>query len=255
MYADGISINTTAAMHQPYALDLGYGLPTPNFGLSYFNPVRLTRLVTELDTAGFRINIHAIGDRGITESLNAIEQAQLAIRGKTPQKRHLLTHVEFSAPRDFARFRLLNVTADIQVAGRWTMPGHHSEFETSLLGAERMNRQMPLASLHSAGARITLSSDWDVSDLNPFAGMQHALTRGVQSLPTLHDVIKAYTLNAAYALAQDDKVGSLKVGKIADLTIVDRNLFAIPTEDIGGTQVLYTLVDGDVVYQRKRETH
>jgi predicted amidohydrolase YtcJ len=86
-----------------------------------------------------------------------------------------------------------------------------------MIGVARSNNIVPLKSLHNAGARLTLSSDWDVSSLSPFVGMEHALTRAPQELPNVETVVKAYTIKGAYTMRQEDKTGSLEVGKYADL--------------------------------------
>lgn len=239
VYSDGITINTTAALLEPY--DKVVGEIGSNNGLNYFSEERLKKYIAELDPYGFDFHIHAIGDRGIRESLNAIEASQV-------QGRHRITHLEIVKPADYPRFKQLNVTADMQVAGDFTQPdnwGHSHE----LIG-DRSSPTVPLKDLYDAGARITLSSDWDVSELNPFLGMQNALTRSPQALPNLHEIIKAYTINAAYVMRQEDVTGSLEVGKDADLIILDRNLFEEKSKNISLTRVDLTMLKGNVVYER-----
>ncbi len=249
-YDDGISINTTAALLQPYLRDLGVGLET-DLGLNYFTEDRLTAYIAGLEFAGFDAHIHAIGDRGVHEALNAIEGAALLNGSLRDGRRHRVTHVELVAANDVPRFALLGVIADAQVAGDFTLPQNVDQFEIDLLGPERLADRIPLRSLHDAGATITLSSDWDVSSLSPFVGMQNALERGAQSMPDLASVIEAYTLNAAFALRQEHLVGSLAVGKRADVTIVDRDLFTTPTRRLRRTKVNMTIVDGEIVYRRR----
>ena len=94
-----------------------------------------------------------------------------------------------------------------------------------------------------------MGSDWDVSDLNPFVGLQNAVTRAPQNL-TLAEVIKAYTINAAYVMRQENRVGTIAVGKEADLIILDRNIFEVPVGQIGQTMVLGTYLQGELVYER-----
>lgn len=238
VYSDGILINTTAAMLEPYRETLG-AIPSAD-GLNYFTEARLAEYVRDLEPTGFDFFIHAIGDRGVREALNALEAAA------TPAGRHRLTHLEVVDPADFSRFAALNVTADAQVAGTFTQPDHWHENE--LLIGDRASPLVPIQSLHEAGARLTLSSDWDVSTLNPFIGMQNALTRAPQQLPDLATVIAAYTRNAAYTMRQEDRVGTLAVGKEADLVVLDRNLFEIPVTSIAETQVVMTFLAGKRVY-------
>ncbi len=240
VYSDGILINTTAAMLDNYVETLGE-IPNKR-GLNYFSVNRLKKYITALDPIGFDFHIHAIGDRGVNESLNAITQAQ------SGNRRHRITHLEVVKPSDYVRFAENNITADVQVAGDFTQPSHWDE-NRPLIG-DRANNLVPLKSLFDAGARVTLSSDWDVSSLNPFVGIQNSLTRSPQNLPDLKAALKAYTLNAAYALNQEDKTGSIEVGKYADFIQLDRNLFEIPVNTISNTQVLKTYLNGELVYSR-----
>jgi predicted amidohydrolase YtcJ len=240
VYDDGILINSTAAMLEPYLETLGE-IPSKN-GINYFSQERLTRYIKELGAIGFDFHIHTIGDRGVREALNAIEA------GQQDSGRHRLTHLEIVNPTDYKRFKELNVTADMQVAGDFAQPNHWQE--NDFLIGERAKPLIPLKDLYEAGARITLSSDWDVSTLNPFVGMQNALTRVPQNLNDLGAVIKAYTLNAAYVMRQEQRVGSLEVGKHADLIVLNQNIFKIPVKNINKTKVLMTFLDGEVVYER-----
>ncbi|HNL07177.1 MAG TPA: amidohydrolase, partial [Chitinophagales bacterium] len=210
VYADGIIHNTTAAMHDDYLVDY-FGEATNN-GLNYFAPDRLAQYIAELEDVGFDFHIHALGNRGVHEALNAI-----AIGG-TANGRHRLTHVEYVDPEDYGRFAQLNVTADAQVVGDFTQPAHWHDNDY-LVGAALANNIIPLKAFKQANARITLSSDWDVSDLNPFVGIQNAVTRSPQEL-SLEDALKAYTINAAYVMRQEDIVGSLEVGKEADFIVL-----------------------------------
>jgi predicted amidohydrolase YtcJ len=240
VYSDGILINSTAAMLDNYRETLG-DIPSKN-GLNYFSEARLKKYISALEPFGFDFHIHAIGDRGVNESLNAIAQAQ---KGKG---RHRITHLEVVQPTDYARFAKYNITADVQVAGDFTQPEHWGE-NTALIGDKAKNL-IPLKALYDAGARVTLSSDWDVSALNPFIGIQNALTRSPQQLPHLKAALKAYTLNPAYALHQEDKTGSLEVGKYADFIQLDRNIFEIPVTEINQTTVLKTYLEGELVFSQ-----
>lgn len=238
LYSDGIVHNTTSAMHDDFLVDY-YGRSTNN-GLNYFTESRIANYISELEETGFDFHIHAIGNRGVHEALNAIETAGSS-RG-----RHRLTHVEYVDPTDYPRFAQLQVTADAQVAGEFTQPDnwHDNDY---LLHASLNESIIPLKDLSDNGARITLSSDWDVSELNPFVGLQNAVTRAPQAL-SLGEAIRAYTLNGAYVMRHEDRVGSIEVGKLADLIILDQNLFEVPVERISETQVTATYLAGERIY-------
>lgn len=239
-YMDGILVNTTAAMHEPYLenwLELD-----GNRGLNYFTQARLEKYIKALEPTGFDFNIHGIGDRGIHEALNAIENAS------NGQARHRITHLEVVDPADLPRFAKLNVIADAQVAGDFTDPSHWPD-TIPLIGAERAQDLVPIRSLADNQTTLTLSSDWNVSPFNPFIGLSNAVSRQPQAI-SLAQAIEAYTLNSAYAMRQEQRVGSIEVGKLADLVVIDRDLFEASVNEIRNTQVVMTLLDGEIIYQR-----
>jgi len=240
LYADGIIINTTSAMLDDYLIDIFY-LPTNN-GLNYVTQSRTAQYIAALEPIGFDFHIHTIGNRGVNQALNAIEQSG------TSAGRHRLTHIEYVSPSDYARFSQLNVTADAQVAGDFTKPENWNENDV-FVGSALNSNIIPIKSLNQANARITLSSDWDVSALNPFVGIQNAVTRVPQEL-SLADAIKGYTINAAYVMRQEDKVGSLEAGKEADFIILSQNIFDVQPNQINQTQVLETYLKGEFIYFR-----
>ncbi|MGB0861684.1 MAG: amidohydrolase family protein, partial [Saprospiraceae bacterium] len=237
LYSDGIIHSTTAAMHDDYLVDI-FGMSTNN-GLNYFTKDRIAHYIAELESTGFDFHIHALGNRAVSESLDAIEQSG------TSNGRHRLTHVEYVRPVDYPRFAALNVTADAQVAGDFTQPQYWSDND-HLVGSAVADNIMPIKSLAAENARITLSSDWDVSTVNPFVGLQNAVTRSPQEL-TLAAAIEAYTINAAYVMRQENIVGTLEVDKEADFIVLDRNLFEIQSTDINKTKVVDTYLKGKKV--------
>ncbi|MFT5618099.1 MAG: putative amidohydrolase YtcJ [Arenicella sp.] len=240
LYSDGITINTTAAMANDYLIDV-FKLPTNN-GVNYVSQNRISKYITALEPTGFDFHIHAIGNRGVNEALNAIEQ------NSNGNGRHRLTHVEYVLPSDYSRFKELNVTADAQVAGDFTKPKNWHEND-DFIEATLNNAIIPIKSLQRANARITLSSDWDVSTLNPFVGIQNAITRKPQEL-SLENAIKTYTINAAYVMRQETKVGSLEVGKEADFIVLSQNLFEVRPSQISKTKVLETYLKGELIYEK-----
>ncbi|MEQ1566815.1 MAG: amidohydrolase, partial [Myxococcota bacterium] len=241
VYSDGIVWLTTGALLDPYVGPTFAG----ETGLTYFDQPRLTRYVTELERVGFDFHVHAIGDRGVHQALNAIE-ASRAVNGELGA-RHRLTHLEWVAPADVERFAPLGVAADFQLAGAWTRPQnlHDNDF---LVGAERVDeRAYRVRDLYDAGARVVLSSDYDVGPMSPFASMNAALTRGDQSLPSVDAALRAMTIDAAYVLGHEHLVGSLEVGKRADFVVVDRDVYT--TTDLAATRVWWTVVDGVEVFR------
>jgi predicted amidohydrolase YtcJ len=243
LYSDGLTFNTTAALKEPYVKDLGFTFG--HKGLNYIDEKRMTHFMTELEKVGYDFHVHAIGDRAISETLNAIEGARKA--NGDLGARHRITHLEIVDPKDIPRFKKLNTIADMQVVGEFAQPNHWHDND-EFIGKERSNVQIPLRSIWDTGAKVTLSSDYDVSSLNPLDGIQNAVTRKPQALPNVEEAVKCYTINAAYVMRQEDKTGSLEVGKYADLIILDRDIFTIPVNTISKAKVELTLLGGKEVY-------
>ena len=250
LYDDGITLNGTAAMLEPYersflkqVAPLGLGSKD---GINYFEQGRLDRYTTELEKVGFDMHIHVLGDRGTHEALNAIETA-IEINGPDIDRRHRLTHLELVDEGDIPRFADLGVIADMQVSGNWTKPEAWS-YNEQFIG-DRGDNFIPLRSIYDTGAKVTLSSDWDVSTMDPLVGIEHSLTRDPQSLPDLAAAIRAYTLTPAYTLRQEATTGSIEVGKAADLVVLDANLFEVPVDQISNASVVLTYFDGEEVYR------
>lgn len=240
LYSDGITVNTTAAMKADYKIDL-FEL-AENKGLNYVDQNRIEKYISALEPIGFDFHIHAIGNRGVSEALDAIENSG------SSSGRHRLTHIEYVDASDHARFAQLNVTADAQVVGEFSQPSHWHEND-EFVDANLNDALIPIKSLSEANARITLSSDWDVSSLNPFVGMQNAVERTPQEI-SLEEAIRAYTINAAYVMRQENIVGSLEEGKEADFIILSQNLFEVASNKIGQTEVLQTYLQGELIYQK-----
>lgn len=241
LYSDGLLETTTAATLQDYLVDYGLGF---NKGINYFDKSRLTKYIRELQNVGFDFHIHAIGDRGVREALDAVE----ATKGEqTEPRRHRITHVELVDQADIPRFAQLGVLADAQVSSELDQ-----ESLEELIGPGRDH--IPIKSLVDAGAHVTLSSDWDVSSLNPFLGIFKALKRGSQAVD-VKTAVEMYTINGAYVMRQEDKTGSLVAGKEADFIVLDRDIFELGQSSsynerrrIKRAKVLQTVLAGQEVW-------
>src|SRR5580693_9966334 len=256
---DGVVENFTAGMIEPYHDPTGcHGHGS---GLSYVDPVALREYVTQLDANGFQVHLHAIGDRAVREALDAIEAARL-VNGRTDHRHHI-AHVQIVHPDDVPRFAALDVTANMQ--GLWAAhEPQMDELTIPFIGPERTQRQYVFGDLLRSGARLAAGSDWAVSSANPLRAIHVAVNRSLQGatgadaepfLPDqsldLAEALAAYTIGSAYVNHLDDETGSIERGKLADLVVLDRDPFAHPAADIGGTAVLATYVQGDPVYQSK----
>ncbi|WP_086828154.1 amidohydrolase [Streptomyces sp. NRRL B-24572] len=250
---DGIAENFTAAMTSPY-LD-SCGCVTANTGLSFVDPVALRSHVTELDALGFHVHFHALGDRAVREALDAVEAARAA-NGRRATRHHL-AHLQVVHPDDLARFAEVGAIANIQPLWAAHEP-QMDELTIPFLGPERAAWQYPFGSLLRAGATLAAGSDWPVSSPDPIAGIHVAVNRMEPEatddrvfLPEqrldLATALAAYTAGAAHANGVDE-AGSLQAGLLADLVVLDRDVFTAPPEEIAEAKVVRTYVGGELVH-------
>jgi len=254
IFADGVIEypSQTAALLEPY-LD-AQGHPGRNRGPEYFSQDNLNRIVAAADAAGLTVHIHAIGDRAVRASLDAIAESRR--RNGAMDNRDQIAHLELIDPADFPRFKQLGVIANLQLL--WAQRDDYIDQATiPYLGTQRSRYLYPARSLRDAGALIVGGSDWGVSSFDAFIAMEHAITRSAGKgqrtlLPeeslTLQDMVDAYTINAASALKQERTTGSLEIGKRGDFIVLDRDIFAIDAFDLHNTQVIATYLDGREVY-------
>jgi len=254
VFADGVIEypTQTAAVLKPY-LD-GQGQPTTNYGGRYFEQPVLNRYVARLDQDGFTVHVHAIGDATARGALDAFQYARE--RNGANTRRHQITHLQLVDPADFPRFAQLDVIANMQLL--WAIPDVYTiEALQPYIDATSFRYMYPAASLRNAGATLVGSSDWPVSTENPLLAIQTGVLRAnpdtglvlnAEERVTLDDMLAAYTINAARALQQEATTGSLEVGKLADLVVIDRDLTAIAPEEIYTASVQLTLVDGRRVF-------
>lgn len=240
MYSDGILVNGTAKTLAPY---LDTYIPDEPYGINYIPPEAMEEWLKALDKIGYGAHIHAIGDGAIRESLNAIE----AMRQQGGAKDYTLTHVELVNSKDVERFAKLNVTADFQVGSDY-VAYHDHQWAEAFLGAKRTRALMNLKAIFDTGANVSLSSDWNVHDINPLVGIANSLIMGKTGMPSVEDAIDAYTINAATSLGLDDITGSIEVGKAADFAILSRDITQLSAEKIKKTDIWMTILNGQIVY-------
>ena len=225
-------------------------------GMALIEPEALKRIATQLDKEGFQLHFHAIGDAAIRQVFDALEAARNANGAR--DSRHHLSHIELFHPDDIPRFRELGAVANFQPL--WALADSYiNELTLPLLPPETHRWIYPIGSVLRSGAVVAFGSDWSVSSANPLEEMEVAVRRADWNDPDaapflpderidLRDAIAAFTINAAYVNFHDDRTGSIEPGKLADLVVLDRNLFAIDANQISEAKVLLTLLGGKPVY-------
>ncbi len=253
IFVDGVIEAGTAALLQPYH-DCPGSHGIPNWSIE-----DLTAAVTAFDAAGFQLHLHAIGDKAIRMALDAVEavQKENGVRDRRPT----IAHSQLIDPSDLARFAELGVIANFEPL--WAQQDSLQSILTMpRLGEERGNSQYPIATLLRGGARVSFGSDWPVSDHRPLPGIAVAVTRQTKAdfpeggwMPSerlsLPEALACYCSGTAYQAFLDDSIGQIAVGMSADLIVLDRNIFEIPSKEIGEVEVITTLVKGRVVHSTK----
>jgi predicted amidohydrolase YtcJ len=249
---DGALGSHGAWLLKPYA-----DLPS-SVGLATTTPKSVEQTAKLAIAHGFQLNVHAIGDRANREVLDIYERTFNANKGKT-DLRWRIEHAQHLDPADIPRFAKLGVLASMQSIHA-TSDGPWVEKK---LGAERTkNGAYVWRSLIDSGARINNGTDVPVEDIDPIANFYAAVSRmtntGKRFTPeqrmTRQEALASYTINNAYAAFWENELGSITVGKLADFTVLDRDIMTIPEAQIPSAKVLYTIVGGKIRYQSPAAT-
>jgi predicted amidohydrolase YtcJ len=248
---DGVVESHTAAMLEPYSDD------TSLKGKLFWEPANYNAAVTDLDKHGLQIFTHASGDYGVRVALDAYENAEQRSHKRDPRSR--IEQIETVALTDIPRFGKLGVIASMQPL--LSYPDSYTlDVWARNAGPDRASRAWAWGSIWDAGGRLAFGSDWPDATLNPWIGIQTAVTRQTaEGAPeggfvpaqrvTVERAVDGYTLGAAFAGRREKTEGSLETGKLADLIIVSQNIFDINPHKIGTTKVVTTIVGGRLVYQ------
>jgi len=228
----------------------------------YFAPEVLKPLMVEIARSGLDPHIHATGERTVRQALDAFEYARQQV--PATDFRPAIAHNETVDPADYARYKALGVIGSFSF--QWAQQAPYSIGETEHhLGPERFARMEPFGSLHNAGARVAYGSDWPIDPFDEMLALKIGVTRSgdpespnsfgpgmagkINDDPALARAaaLRAITMNSAYQLRMEDRIGSIEVGKFADLIVLDKNFMQVPEAELARNKVLMTMVGGKVV--------
>ncbi|MET3291762.1 UNVERIFIED_CONTAM: putative amidohydrolase YtcJ [Brevibacillus sp. OAP136] len=261
LFADGVTEGKTAYFVEPYDRHAGMGEHyhgEPIWQVDDFN-----RMVLALDKAGVQLHIHAIGDGAVNAAINAFENA-----GKTNgthDLRHTITHVCSILDSDITRMAKLGVVASLQPF--WFYKDQYFDLEKAMIGEKRALDMYPTRKMWDAGVVITGGSDFPPTpDYRPLNGIETGVTRN-SPYPTEQDtdmvrnaaqglkvqeMLQAFTKNVAFEMNRSD-LGAIKVGNKADLVVLGQDITKIAPKNISETPILYTIVDGKIVFEAKQQ--
>ncbi len=255
-FVDGSLGSTTALFFAPYS-----DAPQTSGLLNQmmFPEGNMLKMALGADRAGLQLAIHAIGDKANRTLLDIFTEVKKQ-NGEQPNRRWRIEHAQHVRPQDFADFAHLGVIASVQPYhaiddGRWA---------EKRIGHDRSKTTYAFRSFLDHGARLAFGSDWFVAPLNPLWSIYAAVTRATldgknpggwfpAQKVTLAEALEAHTMGSAYAEFSEKAKGSLTPGKLADVVVLDTDLFALPPEKIKDVKVRVTIVDGKIVYQAFRE--
>jgi hypothetical protein len=250
-FADGVIEAGTGYLLEPYE-DAPHSCGLPNWSAE-----GLAEAVRAFDADGFQIHVHAIGDAGVRMALDAIEHARRENGDR--DRRPVIAHTQLVHPDDRPRFAALGVVANFEPL--WACwDDAMLDLTIPRLGPARSDLQYPIGTLARSGAPISFGSDWPVSSHRPLDGLAVAVTRRnaagepvggwlpEERIPILQ-AIRAYTEGSAYQ-AFDDDAGRIAVGQRADLIVLDRDITAVPGDEVADARVDETWLAGTQVFRR-----
>ena len=242
---DGSSSGPTAATRDPYTVD------PDDSGIIYWQQDELDNLIGRAHRAGWQCTVHAVGDRAIEQTLNAMARAQ----SEAPREglRHRIDHCGITPPDLQQRVLEQRIVPVMQPAFFWEFgDGYINNY-----GRERADVMFPAKSILEGGGIVAGSSDSPVTDYRPLFGIEQALTRATMSGDVcgpdervdLETAIRMHTINGAHAEFAEDRKGSIEVGKYADLALLSEDIRQVEVTELRDLPIAMTVVEGDVVYE------
>lgn len=260
LFIDGVVEGRTGLLLEPY--DEAAGTEADYKGLPIWTQESLQAIVDTADANGYAMHMHTIADGSTRMGIDAIEEA--VTKNGTTGSRHVLTHITIMDPADIPRMGDLGIIAAMQPTWFYRDPWF-SALEEQMLGTERFNRMYVIKDMIDAGITMTGSADYSVlPDYRPLIGIEAGTTQcspypGEDTDPTyirnsdqavsLMTMLEAYTRNGAYQMGMEDKIGSLEVGKLADMVVLEKDLFAIDLTEISDVSIMRTILGGKTVFK------
>jgi predicted amidohydrolase YtcJ len=252
IFVDGVIEGSTAFLLDPYEHMPGFR------GEPLWSSNELSEVIAIADKEGFQIHVHAIGDAAVRMTLDAFQHAR-QVNGSR-DSRHLITHIQLLAPEDTPRFQALDVIGVLQPFW-FKIDDYYWNLAVPFLGKKRADRNYPMHSLIESGARIASASDFPVTvPCDPLIGIETGVTRAESGTgpenslwpeehASLDEMITTFTINGAFANFLENEIGSIEVGRKADLIVVDQNLFEISPHEISQASILFTMIGGGEVFK------
>ena len=221
-------------------------------GDALFDEELFNALSKDVDRRGLQIAVHSIGDGAVRRVLNAYANAR--DKNGIRDSRHRVEHIELIQKNDIPKFKKLGAIASMQPVHPPGSDGLPLEPTISKIGPQRFDLAYAWRSIKEAGGKITFSTDWPVSSVNPINAISNALNRKVwtngqkdQRL-SLVETLKAYTIEGAYAEFKEHKKGKLSAGYLADVVILSDRIDLLDTTKLSTLTVTHTIVDGKIVF-------
>jgi predicted amidohydrolase YtcJ len=246
LYSDGALGSQTALMFEPYENSKN------NFGIEVTSQDQLTDWVKKAGQAGISVAIHAIGDKGVHQALNAIEHA------KNENLRHRIEHIQLLHPQDLKRFSKLGVIASVQP--------YHAPSDRDIADkywGKRAGFRYPYKSLLNQKTKLVFGSDLPIETMDPLKIIYAAVTRRKegerrrswhpQECLSMPEAVFAYTQSASYASYEEKIKGSIEIGKLADMVVLSKDIFEVNPEEILDTKVESTTLGGKIVTNFEKE--
>lgn len=255
-FVDGVVEASTAYLKKPYANNLDY------CGESLWKQEELNELTAIVDGAGLTPHFHVIGDKAIDQMLCALEYT--TEKNGEKERRPLAAHVQILDLQDLPRMKKQQVMVSANPYWFVKEPGYYYRLELPYLGEERASGEYPMKTLFDEGLTVASASDFSVTPMpKPLRGIQMGMTRcfpemnandpdcvlGEEERVSLEQMIQSFTINGAKTLFAETVTGSIEAGKLADLVVLEKNLFDVPASEIAFVKVMTTISEGKTIYR------